>query len=137
MQGKNVNFQQQWEIHWLKATFIVCIRCVFQLVVEHEEVRLYMDCGEAERATFHRRPDRLAFSHNSGIFVSNAGNTGLDNFVVSKEVLWTKVCLWVSLYVLEDEEKEKEWNWLPVSISVWIFGCVVGPSMTFVCGVCV
>lgn len=59
----------------------------FQLVVEHDEVRLYMDCGEAERATFHRRPDRLTFSHNSGIFVSNAGNTGLDNFVVSKEIL--------------------------------------------------
>ncbi|GLD66940.1 collagen alpha-1(XV) chain-like protein [Lates japonicus] len=55
----------------------------FTVVVEHDEVRLYMDCGEAERATFHRRPERLTFSHNSGIFVANAGSTGLDKFVVS------------------------------------------------------
>lgn len=54
-----------------------------QLVVEREEVRLYMDCGEAERATFHRGPGRLTFSHSSAIFVSNAGGTGLEKFVVS------------------------------------------------------
>lgn len=57
-----------------------------QLVVEHEEVRLYMDCGEADRTTFLRRPDRLTFSHNSGIFVANAGGTGLDKFVVGEEI---------------------------------------------------
>lgn len=61
-------------------------KCVSQLVVEHEEVRLYMDCGEADRTTFHRSPDRLTFSHDSGIFVSNAGVTGLDKFVVSREI---------------------------------------------------
>lgn len=55
-----------------------------QLVVEREEVRLHMDCGEAERATFHRGPGRLSFSHDSGIFVSNAGGTGLEKFVVSE-----------------------------------------------------
>lgn len=59
---------------------------VSQLVVEQEEVRLYMDCGEADRTSFHRRPHRLTFSHNSGIFVSNAGVTGLDKFVVSQEI---------------------------------------------------
>lgn len=56
-----------------------------QVVVEHDEVRLYMDCGEAERATFHRRSERLTFSHNSGIFVANAGSTGLDKFVVNDQ----------------------------------------------------
>lgn len=55
---------------------------IHQLVVEHEEVRLYMDCGEAERTKLHRGPDRLTFSHESGIFVSNAGGTGLEKFVV-------------------------------------------------------
>lgn len=63
--------------------FVLSVR---QLVVEHEEVRLYMDCGEAERTTFHRSPERLTFSHDSGIFVSNAGSTGLDKFVVSVQV---------------------------------------------------
>lgn len=61
---------------------------ICQVVVEHEEVRLYMDCGEAERTNFHRRPERLAFSDNSGIFVANAGSTGLDKFVVSEKNLW-------------------------------------------------
>ncbi|XP_068604929.1 collagen, type XV, alpha 1b [Brachionichthys hirsutus] len=62
----------------------------FTLVVEHEEVRLYMDCGEAERTTFHRRPEKLTFSHNSGVFVGNAGSTGLDNFVGSIQQLVIK-----------------------------------------------
>lgn len=57
-----------------------------QLVVEEQEARLYMDCGEADRSTFHRRPDRLTFSTNSGLFVANAGGTGLDKFVVGEEV---------------------------------------------------
>lgn len=57
-----------------------------QLVVEHEEVRLYMDCGEADRAEVHRSPNRLTFSHNSGIFVANAGGTGLEKFVVGEEI---------------------------------------------------
>lgn len=55
--------------------------------MEHDEVRLYMDCGEAEKAVFHRSTDRLTFSHNSGIFVANAGSTGLDKFVVSEGIL--------------------------------------------------
>lgn len=56
----------------------------WQVVVEHDEVRLYMDCGEPERVTLHRGAERLTFSHNSGIFVANAGSTGLDKFVVSE-----------------------------------------------------
>ena len=55
-----------------------------QLVVEQEEARLYLDCGEAERSRFHRRPGPLTFSHKSGIFVANAGGTGLDKFVVGE-----------------------------------------------------
>lgn len=55
-----------------------------QLAVEHNEVRLYMDCGEAKLVTFQRSPERLTFSHNSGIFVANAGSTGLQKFEVSK-----------------------------------------------------
>lgn len=57
-----------------------------QVVVEHDEVRLYMDCGEAERTTFHRKPEKLTFTHHSGIFVANAGSTGLEKFVVSENI---------------------------------------------------
>ncbi|XP_010773126.1 collagen alpha-1(XV) chain-like, partial [Notothenia coriiceps] len=62
----------------------------FTVVVEQDEVRLYMDCGEAERTTFHRRPERLNFSHNSGVFVANAGGTGLNKFVGSIQQLVIK-----------------------------------------------
>ncbi|KAA8586686.1 hypothetical protein FQN60_016382, partial [Etheostoma spectabile] len=62
----------------------------FTVVVEHDEVRLFMDCGDSERTTFHRRPERLTFSQNSGIFVANAGNTGLDKFVGSIQQLVIK-----------------------------------------------
>lgn len=58
-----------------------------QVVVEHDEVRLYLDCGEAESKDFHRGPEKLTFSHNSGIFVANAGSTGLDKFVVSESLI--------------------------------------------------
>ncbi|XP_056276339.1 collagen, type XV, alpha 1b isoform X2 [Pseudoliparis swirei] len=59
----------------------------FTVVVERDEVRLYIDCGEAERTTFHRRPERLNFTHNSGVFVANAGSTGLEKFVGSIQQL--------------------------------------------------
>lgn len=85
-----------------------------------------MDCGEAERTTFHRRPDRLTFSHNSGIFVANAGSTGLDKFEVSKAILWIQVCLLVFVSVggkgsslCTKSKKEKEWDLLLESISVF------------------
>lgn len=62
-----------------------------QLVVEQDEVRLYMDCGEADRSSFQRGPERLTFSHKSGIFVANAGGTGLDKFVVGEETAHPRV----------------------------------------------
>ncbi|XP_076018225.1 collagen, type XV, alpha 1b [Genypterus blacodes] len=62
----------------------------FTVVVEDEEARLYMDCGEADRKKFQRRPESLTFSHNSGIFVANAGSTGLDRFVGSIQQLVIK-----------------------------------------------
>ncbi|XP_034743918.1 collagen alpha-2(IX) chain-like isoform X2 [Etheostoma cragini] len=62
----------------------------FTVVVEHDEVRLFMDCGNGERTTFNRRPERLNFTQNSGIFVANAGNTGLDKFVGSIQQLVIK-----------------------------------------------
>ncbi|MED6233439.1 hypothetical protein ATANTOWER_011822, partial [Ataeniobius toweri] len=62
----------------------------FTLEVEHNEVRLYMDCGQAEKVTFHRKPEKLTFSQNSGIFVANAGSTGLDKFEGSIQQLVIK-----------------------------------------------
>lgn len=54
--------------------------------MENNEVRLHMDCGEAETKTFRRSSEKLSFSQNSGIFIANAGNTGLTKFVVSKSI---------------------------------------------------
>lgn len=49
------------------------------------QVRLYMDCEEYHRVAFSRSPRPLTFEAGSGIFVGNAGGTGLPRFVVS----WT------------------------------------------------
>lgn len=70
-----------------------------QLAVEDNQVRLYMDCGEAERTTFHRRPEKLTFSQNSGIFVANAGSTGLDKFEVSKTHYPYSWCVFLCFYI--------------------------------------
>ncbi|CAL8276832.1 unnamed protein product [Lota lota] len=53
----------------------------FTVAVEGDEVRLYMDCGEAELTVFQRGGAPLSFSHDSGVFVGNAGGTGLHKFV--------------------------------------------------------
>ncbi|XP_036790651.1 collagen alpha-1(XVIII) chain isoform X1 [Oncorhynchus mykiss] len=53
----------------------------FTLTVQGTEVRLYMDCEEYHRVAFHRSPEPLTFEASSGIFVGNAGGTGLDRFV--------------------------------------------------------
>ncbi|CAL8368959.1 unnamed protein product [Boreogadus saida] len=53
----------------------------FTVAVEGAEVRLYMDCGEAELAVFHRGGAPLLFPHDAGIFVGNAGGTRLHKFV--------------------------------------------------------
>lgn len=47
------------------------------------QVRLYMDCEEYHRVAFNRSPRPLTFEAGSGIFVGNAGGTGLTKFVVS------------------------------------------------------
>lgn len=47
------------------------------------QVRLYMDCEEYHRVAFTRSPQPLTFEASSGIFVGNAGGTGLTRFVVS------------------------------------------------------
>lgn len=54
----------------------------FTLTVEHEEVRLYMDCEEYHSAPLKRSLQPLSFKQGSGIFVANAGSTGLERFVV-------------------------------------------------------
>lgn len=59
---------------------INCWKSVFALVTQ---VRLYMDCEEYHRVAFTRSPQPLTFEASSGIFVGNAGGTGLARFVVS------------------------------------------------------
>ncbi|KPP58590.1 hypothetical protein Z043_123570, partial [Scleropages formosus] len=55
----------------------------FTLTVEEGEVRLHMDCEEFHVAALRRGPRPLRFESASGIFVGNAGGTGLESFVVS------------------------------------------------------
>ncbi|KAJ8010533.1 hypothetical protein DPEC_G00076070 [Dallia pectoralis] len=59
----------------------------FTLTVQGAEVRLYMDCEEYHRVAFQRSPEPLTFEASSGIFVGNAGATGLDRFVGSIQQL--------------------------------------------------
>ncbi|TRY53868.1 hypothetical protein DNTS_002811 [Danionella cerebrum] len=53
----------------------------FTLSVEGEEVRLYMDCEEYHSAPLRRSTQPLRFQPGSGVFVANAGSTGLERFV--------------------------------------------------------
>ncbi|XP_054479037.1 collagen alpha-1(XVIII) chain-like isoform X2 [Anoplopoma fimbria] len=62
----------------------------FTLTVQGAEVRLYMDCEEYHRVAFTRSPQPLTFEASSGIFVGNAGGTGLDRFVGSIQQLVLK-----------------------------------------------
>uniref|UniRef100_A0A087XA17 Thrombospondin-like N-terminal domain-containing protein n=1 Tax=Poecilia formosa TaxID=48698 RepID=A0A087XA17_POEFO len=55
----------------------------FTLTVQGAEIRLYMDCEEYHRVAFTRSAQPLTFQTSSGIFVGNAGGTGLPRFVVS------------------------------------------------------
>lgn len=58
------------------------------------QVRLYMDCEEYHRVAFSRSPQPLTFEASSGIFVGNAGGTGLARFVVSLDdtIAYSSVC---------------------------------------------
>lgn len=62
----------------------------FTLTVQGAEVRLYMDCEEYHRVAFTRSPQPLTFEASSGIFVGNAGGTGLARFVGSIQQLVLK-----------------------------------------------
>ncbi|KAK7162994.1 hypothetical protein R3I93_007133 [Phoxinus phoxinus] len=62
----------------------------FTLTVEHEEVRLYMDCEQFHSAPLKRSQQPLSFKPGSGIFVANAGSTGLERFVGSIQQLVIK-----------------------------------------------
>lgn len=74
--------------------------CACALVTQ---VRLYMDCEEYHRVAFTRSPQPLTFEASSGIFVGNAGGTGLARFVVSLDgtgFIVACVCLSVSTKLL-------------------------------------
>lgn len=58
----------------------------FTLAVQGHEVKLYMDCEEHHRVSFHRSQKSLTFEPSSGIFVGNAGGTRLERFVVSAKL---------------------------------------------------
>ncbi|XP_031706024.1 collagen alpha-1(XVIII) chain-like isoform X1 [Anarrhichthys ocellatus] len=62
----------------------------FTLTVQGAEVRLYMDCEEYHRVAFTKSPQPLTFEASSGIFVGNAGGTGLPRFVGSIQQLVLK-----------------------------------------------
>uniref|UniRef100_A0A4W5LD19 Laminin G domain-containing protein n=1 Tax=Hucho hucho TaxID=62062 RepID=A0A4W5LD19_9TELE len=62
----------------------------FTLSVQDQEVRLYMDCDDFHAETFHRSSRQLSFEPSSGIFVGNAGGTGLEKFVGSIQQLVIK-----------------------------------------------
>lgn len=60
---------------WLLSIPVVSLRLL--------QVRLYMDCEEHRKVAFSRSARPLTFEASSGIFVGNAGGTGLPRFVVS------------------------------------------------------
>lgn len=55
----------------------------FTVTVQGNDVALFMDCEEYQRALFQRSDQALVFESGSGIFVGNAGATGLEKFTVS------------------------------------------------------
>lgn len=55
----------------------------FTVTVQGNDVALFMDCEEYQRVQFQRSGQALVFESGSGIFVGNAGATGLEKFTVS------------------------------------------------------
>lgn len=55
----------------------------FAVTVQGEEVTLIVDCEEHGQIPFRRSSQALAFEPSAGIFVGNAGATGLERFTVS------------------------------------------------------
>lgn len=55
----------------------------FTITVQENDIVLFMDCEEYQRVQFQRSAQALFFEPSSGIFVGNAGATGLERFTVS------------------------------------------------------
>lgn len=55
----------------------------FAVTVQGEEVALLVDCEEHSHVLFQRSSRPLTFEPSAGIFVGNAGATGLERFTVS------------------------------------------------------
>lgn len=55
----------------------------FSVIIQGEEVTLLVDCEEHSHVPFQRSSRALAFEPSAGIFVGNAGATGLERFTVS------------------------------------------------------
>ncbi|KAJ7313706.1 hypothetical protein JRQ81_005333, partial [Phrynocephalus forsythii] len=62
----------------------------FTLAVQGSEIILFMDCEEYNRVQFQRSREALLFESSSGIFVGNAGATGLEKFTGSIQQLTIK-----------------------------------------------
>ncbi|XP_062922988.1 collagen alpha-1(XV) chain-like isoform X2 [Mobula hypostoma] len=62
----------------------------FALSIEGDLVTLYLDCDEHEQHHFVRSPQPLHFESSSGIFIGNAGATGLTKFIGSIQELTIK-----------------------------------------------
>ncbi|KAG8512206.1 Collagen alpha-1(XV) chain [Galemys pyrenaicus] len=57
------------------------------VTVQGEEVTLLVDCEEHSHVRFRRSSEALAFQPSSGVFVGNAGATGLESFIGSIQQL--------------------------------------------------
>ncbi|KAJ8268528.1 hypothetical protein COCON_G00137000 [Conger conger] len=62
----------------------------FTLTVQDDEVRLYMDCEEFHSVSVRRSSRPLSFEPGSGVFVGNAGATGLGKYEGSIQQLVIK-----------------------------------------------
>ncbi|XP_072886104.1 collagen alpha-1(XV) chain-like isoform X2 [Hemitrygon akajei] len=62
----------------------------FALSIQGDLVTLYLDCDEHEQRRFLRSPQPLYFESSSGIFIGNAGATGLTKFIGSIQELTIK-----------------------------------------------
>ncbi|XP_078254467.1 collagen alpha-1(XV) chain-like isoform X3 [Rhinoraja longicauda] len=62
----------------------------FSLSIQGDLVTLYVDCDEYEQRRLARSPQALFFEPSSGIFIGNAGGTGLTKFIGSIQELTMK-----------------------------------------------
>ncbi|XP_015275348.1 PREDICTED: collagen alpha-1(XV) chain-like [Gekko japonicus] len=62
----------------------------FTLTVQDNDIVLFLDCEEYHRIQFQRSSQALFFEPSSGIFVGNAGATGLEKFTGSIQQLTIK-----------------------------------------------